>query len=134
MRATQELAELTRRQQAAGDCPVILLESGTGFGGSPEQGEVYVPLKNVGVGPALRVEVNVCYDDPDWQPAIQRATVAFIEASSGQTVALPARFPEPPAPGGVINERFQVVGTYLDRTLQNEYPIITSWPEDDEKG
>jgi hypothetical protein len=49
VRATQDLAELTRRQQAAGERPVVI-QGPTGFSGSPDSGYVGITLRNAGLG------------------------------------------------------------------------------------
>jgi hypothetical protein len=130
VRATQDLAELTRRQQAASDRPVVMLQQKPGWSGSPEKGELHVELQNVGIGPALYVEVDAFYDDEDWTPSIGSASVPFIQAESGQSVALPVSFPEPHDRPGGIRGTFQVEGTYRDRSILNIYEIITGPPED----
>jgi hypothetical protein len=47
---------------------------------------------------------------------------------SGRTLGtvLEAVSDEPP-PGGTAAVNFNVSGTYLDRSRDNEYPIITEW-------
>jgi hypothetical protein len=81
------------------------------------------------------VRVSATYaGHEDWQPGIAHETVAVIAPSTGATPRLITRFPEPHQPGGVRGDGFRVSGSYLDRSMENEYPIITSWPEDDEKG
>jgi hypothetical protein len=130
VRATQDLAELTRRQQTASDRPVVLLMD-AGFQGSPDNGYVKVTLYNAGLGPALRVRVSATYvGHEDWQPSIADETAKVIPPKGVSNPLLLTRFPEPHQPEGVRGDAFHVVGSYLDRSLQNEYPIITSWPED----
>jgi len=130
VRATQELAELTRRQQMASERPDVLLKRSASWSGSPPTGVVSFELHNVGLGPALRVRVSASYTGhADWQPGIDPAEVPVIEAGTAVTVDLAANFPEPQAAGGVNAAAFAVAGTYLDRSMENEYPIITSFPE-----
>jgi hypothetical protein len=127
VRATQDLAELTRRQQTASERPVILLQNEPGWSGSGGSGVLNVDLKNVGVAPALYVEVEARYDADDLTPSIGSVSVPFIEAGSGQRVDVPVSFPD--RPGG-IGGSFQVEGTYRDRSMLNIYEIITSPPVD----
>lgn len=131
VRATQRLAELTQEQQAATDRPVVL-QVNAGWGGSPESGILYVVLRNVGLGPALRVKVGATYDGhADWQPGIGEMIVPVMMPGEERSIELPAPFPdiehEPPA--GVRGDRFKVAGSYLDRSRRSTYEIITSWPE-----
>lgn len=127
VRATQTLAELTRRDQAERERPVVL-QRDAGFSGSPQSGYVKVNLINVGLGPALRVRVSASYEGhSDWQPEIQTVTVAAIPPNGSETVDLYVRFPEPNQPGGVRGDGFPISGSYLDRSMRNEYEIITRW-------
>jgi hypothetical protein len=132
VRATQDLAELTRAQQVASERPVVIAERSS-FSGSPGSGLVEVTLRNAGLGPALRVRVSAKYTGhEDWQPSIWQEIVPVIEPGSHEGVRLQTSFPEPHQPGGVRDDAFTISGDYLDRSRENEYPIITSWPEDDE--
>jgi hypothetical protein len=132
VRATQDLAELTKEQQAASDRPVVLLRL-VSWSGSPESGTLTVDLQNVGLGPALRVRWTATYvgdpDRPERQPGLQPTPVAAIEPGSVERVEVPANFPAPHQPGGVRSDAFEVVGTYLDRSMLNPYKIITDWRE-----
>jgi hypothetical protein len=131
VRATQRLAELTREQYAASERPVVLQRNAS-WNGTPENGYLAIDLLNVGLGPALRVRVSASYvGHPDWQPTIEpaSATIPAIEPNASPRIELPVRFPEPHKPEGVRGDGFRVVGTYLDRSMQNEDRIITSWPE-----
>jgi hypothetical protein len=133
VRATQDLAELTRAQQVASERPVVI-QGPSGFSGSPDAGYLQVTLRNAGLGPALRVRVSATYTgQPDWQPSIGHEIIAVIDPGGEATVQLPTSFPGPVPPGGVRGDAFPVSGDYLDRSMKNEYPIITSWPEGDEQ-
>jgi hypothetical protein len=88
----QTLAELTRRDQAERERPVVI-QRGTGFNGSPQNGYVRVELVNAGLGPALRVRVSASYVDPDWQPEISTVTTAAIPPNEVETIDLYVRFP-----------------------------------------
>jgi hypothetical protein len=90
VRATQDLAELTRRQQLASERPVILLRT-TSWSGTPDNGALAINLMNVGLGPALRLRLRATYiGHPDWQPSINEGIVLAMEP--GATVEIPANF------------------------------------------
>jgi hypothetical protein len=127
MRATQDLAELTRRGQVNSERPTVLLES-LGWGGDPGNGVLYVRLRNVGLGPALRLEASAHYEGHvDWVPAIDTAHALVIAPGEPVEIGVHVSFPEPhDRPGGVVTDGFLVVGTYSDRSMQNRYPIITT--------
>jgi hypothetical protein len=132
VRATQDLAELTRAQQVASERPIVI-PGRPSFSGSPGSGRVEVTLRNAGLGPALRVRVSATYTGHlDWQPSIRQETVPVIGPGSHEPVNLQTSFSGPHQPGGVRDDAFTISGDYLDRSMENEYPIITSWPEDDE--
>jgi hypothetical protein len=83
VRATQDLAELTRRQQAASERPVVLLKRNASWSGSLPNGVVSCELHNVGLAPALRVNVSANYTGHlDWQPGIDSVTIPVIEAGT----------------------------------------------------
>jgi hypothetical protein len=127
-RATQELAALTRRQQTASERPVVLREI-LGWSGTPDNGLVSINLRNVGLGPALRVRVSATYTGhPGWPHTSSRHGPGH-EPNTVHRVDLHATFPEQP-PGGVTSYAFEIAGSYLDRSMLNTYEIITSWPED----
>jgi hypothetical protein len=132
VRATQDLAELTREQQAASERPIVLLKSAS-WSGEPGRGVLQIRLQNVGLGPALRVRVSASYvGHEDWQPRIDPAPdLPVIQPGDIQNPEMFVRFPAPhDGPGVVISDGFRVAGTYLDRSMQNEDEIITSWPDD----
>jgi hypothetical protein len=70
----------------------------------------------------------------DWQPRIdQHADIPAVSPDTGVSPEVFVSFPPPyDRPGGVRGDAFRVAGTYLDRSMQNAYEIITGWPEDDE--
>jgi hypothetical protein len=129
VRATKELAELTARDQENRERPLVLL-TGTRIELLEQEGRagvVAILLRNVGLGPALRVRVQVTYmGHEDWQPNIPSLVVTYIEPNG--LVEPQARFSGPePAPGGGVRNEFEVSGTYWDRTLKNEQRILTDW-------
>lgn len=129
VRATQDIAELTQREQAARERPIILQENAS-YHGSPGAGVAEVALVNVGLGPALRVWVMAFYvGHDDWMPRIEHEIVPAIAPGEHRTVGLAVRFPEPYQPGGPRGDGFRFGGDYFDRSRENKYPIITSWEE-----
>jgi hypothetical protein len=129
VRATQELAQLTRHEQAVRERPVVLQEDAR-FCGTPSDATAEVALVNVGLGPALRVRVSALYvGHDDWTPRIEGQVVPAIAPGEHRTVGLEARFPGPLRPGGPRADGFRFVGDYLDRSRGNTYGIITSWEE-----
>jgi hypothetical protein len=124
--ATQELAALTRSDQKTRERPVVI-QLAAGYSGNTEDAYVYVRLMNVGLGPALRVQVEASYIDPEHQPEfLPPKTVPAIVPGAMERLELPVRFRTPP-PGGVRGDGFQLSGTYLDRSQTTEYKIITDW-------
>lgn len=126
VRATQQLAELTRQDQAARERPVVILEN-AGWSGSARNGEVRVKLRNVGLGPALALVVDAEYvGHDDWTPSISTEAVGSLSPDADALVRLLVRFPEPYRPEGP-RDAFRVFGNYRDRSQQNAYDIITEW-------
>ena len=132
VRATQDLAELTREQQAATDRPVLLAGKPV-WSGSPGSGTLSVTLTNVGLGPAIRVRLWGSYSGhEDWQPRIDPATASAIPPDGkSYDTSMFVSFPEPHQPGGVRGDAFHVEGTYRDRSLNPwRYKLITNWDEE----
>lgn len=72
VRATQDLAELTRKDQAARERPLILVQNRhwQPFEDSPG-GDLTVYFRNMGLGPALGIEIGARYTgDAEWEPDI----------------------------------------------------------------
>jgi hypothetical protein len=130
VRATQKLAELTQEGQAASELPLVLLV-GTSFSGTERHaGAVEIVLRNTGLGPALRVRVKVTYTGhSDWRPDIAEQVVPVTEAGLESRPQLWLSGPPPGPTGGIRADRFNVSGTYWDRTLRNDYPILVDWLE-----
>jgi hypothetical protein len=79
---------------------------------------------NVGLGPALRVQITANYIDPEYHAEIQRVTRPAIKPGESDRVQLYVRCPPPLPPSGVRRDGFRVSGTYLDRSRTDEYEII----------
>jgi hypothetical protein len=131
--ATKELADLTREDQANRERPLILLMA-VRFEQlqDPRTGIVRIELRNVGLGPALKVRVQATYTGhADWQPDFnpEVEVVPFIEPNQVAESAFLLSGPEPAPEGGILNE-FEVSGTYVDRTLGNQERILIHWLED----
>ena len=126
--ATKELAALSRRDQQLRERPVVIQEDAA-LSFSGQQGHLLVKLMNVGLGPALRVQITANYIDPEYHAEIQRVTRPAIKPGESDRVQLYVRCPPPLPPSGVRRDGFRVSGTYLDRSRTDEYEIITSWAE-----
>jgi hypothetical protein len=132
LRATVRLANLTAAEQTARERPVVLQEEAffimaSGAGG----GTLAITLFNVGLGPALRVQVSASYDQAgNWVPAINQETVPAIAPNEHKRLTLDVVFPSP-APGVFRSDGFRVKGFYLDRSREHESTIITSWDTPD---
>jgi hypothetical protein len=125
VRATWELAALTKRDQDERERPVVI-QHFAGFNGTPEAGHVSVELVNVGRGPALRVQTTATYVDPAYRPRIATVTWPAMQPGERASFAIPVSFSTVP-PDGVKGDGFPLSGSYLDRSQRNEYPIITAW-------
>lgn len=125
VRATWELARLTREQQASAERPLVL-QYDAGFSGSPKDGYVRVVLYNAGLGSALRVEVSATYFD-EAHPAGGTHIVPAIRPEGTAEFQIPIRFQEPYPVGGIRGDGFALSGTYRDRSQRNTYEIITDW-------
>ncbi|MHB8643895.1 MAG: hypothetical protein ACYDA3_13525 [Gaiellaceae bacterium] len=92
----------------------------------PGGGRLVFALRNVGLGPALGVEVTArCDLTPDAR--ITPAVVAAIAPGDlySQLVVEVAFATEPPEDFGAA--RFVVYGTYRDRMQRGPYTILTQW-------
>jgi hypothetical protein len=95
VRATQELAALTREDQAARDRPVVMVELWNHDPGKVG-GVLKIQLINVGLGPALRVRLGAMYvgvDDGLPKPKIQEVTVTAIPPNDRAEVELSVTYP-----------------------------------------
>ena len=61
VRATQDLAELTRESQAASERPLVLFERVAFQETEPNRGFLILALVNAGLGPALRIRLRAVY-------------------------------------------------------------------------
>jgi hypothetical protein len=127
VRATWELAELTRRDQAERERPIVI-EKWTHFQGSWMDGSVTVSLVNVGLGPALRLLVSVRYaegtDTPSWD-----YTYAAISPGSEVEIKIPTRFK---SAIDIDPNGFHLRGSFADRHQRASYAIINrDWEEAD---
>lgn len=125
VRATWELAGLTQKDMERRERPV-LVQQDAGFNGSPRDGYVKVVLYNAGLGSALRVTVNVDYQDAE-HPVHATVVRPAIRPEGTDEFKIPVQFAEPYPPGGPRGDGFALSGTCWDTSLKNEYPIITSW-------
>jgi hypothetical protein len=127
--ATQELAQLTRDDQVAQQRPVVVMVGWKAVYGSPSH--LVVQLMNVGRGPALRVELHA-EDIRDGKPmkVVGPARELAIPPDTTRELALEVEFPSgPEVPPQTDFDDFRYWGSYLDRSLQGDYRILTDWSD-----
>jgi hypothetical protein len=130
--ATGALAYSTKRDRDERERPVVLQQAavyeGGGVQGGPQQGWLNVSLRNVGLGPALRVEVTADYDDEQHKPTIapNPYIVPAIAPSEAESFRMFVDFATTP-PDGVRADGFPLRGTFTDRSQHGSYEIITEW-------
>jgi hypothetical protein len=121
--ATSEIAELTRADQAARERPVVVVQV-LAWTLRPELagGELELTLRNVGLGPALRIDFNAVYEpDPDAVPLQPFGIIPALMPGEETTVTWGTHWRESvPIPH---ESGFRVYGTYRDRSWANKYEI-----------
>ena len=129
VRATQDLAELTRQEQVARERPVVLVKDPPRFeqeSGNPTRGLLHVPLENVGAGTALGLRLEATYAGQDWNPDIAAGFIPVMRPE--HRIVTPSLFVSgADPPGATEGGMFSVRGTYWDRSLQHEYAILVNW-------
>jgi hypothetical protein len=131
--ATWELAKLTKRDQDERQRPIVLQETavyeGGGEQGGRQEGWLNIELRNVGLGPALRVEVKAKYFDDDYQPTIgpNPSILPALAPNETKPFRVFVRFEEKSPPEGVRSDGFPLSGTFTDRLQTGNYDIITHW-------
>jgi hypothetical protein len=143
VRATWELARLTREDQERSERPLVLVQAAEWQPRLREQvpgedlfdqtGALRVSLRNVGLGPALRVEVSARYMDDELQPTIiDSKIVPAIPAGTETWVEIVVTFRTPEFDfTSVRPDGFPVHGTYLSRS-RVKYDVLASWEDDDD--
>jgi hypothetical protein len=134
VRATWELATLTRADQETRERPTVILHHAgwsqqredpvSGQDRPSQTGVLDIRLFNVGLGPALRVEVTAHYTGDD-RPEITPVTIPVIlpgDLARVETLVFFQRKPDQ-----IKQDGFKVSGTYLDRGQRHEYEIISEW-------
>jgi hypothetical protein len=129
--ASEELARLTKRDQDERQQPVVLQQQAGWKEGRVDpksvfDGEVLLTLRNVGLGPALRVQVTARYVDADQPIYVAHQTIPSILPGETIPVRLYVMF-SAPRPEKVRADGFPVVGTYFDRAQRERYEVIASW-------
>jgi hypothetical protein len=134
VRATWQLADLTKRDQDERARPLVIQKNAYYSGGSGElggrqEGRLTVVLLNVGLGPALKVEVLASYDDEDYAPTITPNPYIVPAIPPGEDVAfdMSVVFGASSPREGIRVDGFPLRRTYLDRSRRNEHPIVTDW-------
>jgi len=125
VRATQELAELTKKDQTERERPVVILLAAN-FQSTDDQSWLNVELVNVGLGPALGIYVFATYLDDENRTVFETEGVTWPTLAPNER----ANFSIPTGFSGVHEPReggFPLSGTYFDRSRRNEYPVITDW-------
>jgi hypothetical protein len=136
VRATWELARLTSRDQEARERPVVVLTSAVwnpddqwvyaGEQDSVRGGAVVARVRNVGLGPALRLTVETSYADPAYEIEPAKGIVPALLPGEEAKITLAVEFKNVP-PEGIRPDGFPIRGTFLDRSQHREDPIITAW-------
>jgi hypothetical protein len=130
VRATWELAKLTERDQAERERPLVIVQRAEMLGRGPAGAWLKLWLRNVGLGPALRVRVTATYVDPSPQVAVTGIVIPAIAPDETAEHQLEVTWQsgdgDPQAPRA---DGFPIEGKYLDRARRNEYPIIANWDE-----
>jgi hypothetical protein len=138
VRATWELARLTQRDQEARERPVVVVHraevalkswelSSEGGKSGVLKAHVAIDLRNVGLGPALRVAVEASHIETEYGPEVATATIAAISPDETATLRLEVPFASPPQDGEIRSDGVILHGTFLDRSLRNVSEIITDW-------
>jgi hypothetical protein len=135
VRATWELAALTRADQEARERPIVFLHHAEwqqrredpvpGQDMPSQSGVVDVRLRNVGLGPALRVVIESRYADETHQPEVTPGVIAALMPGELARIELPVHFPQKPPQ--IDLDGFKIKGAYLDRSQKQEYDIIAEW-------
>jgi hypothetical protein len=113
VRATQELAELTKKDQDARERPVVI-QLAANFQRSDDQCWINVQLINVGLGPALRIKVTATYVESEHQPEIDTVTWPSLAPNEQTNFSISVRFD--PLPSSIRPDGFTPV-SYTQLTL-----------------
>jgi hypothetical protein len=141
LRATWQLANLTKRDQDERERPVVLVQSRSGFGGSGSFGGQYdgsfdFELRNVGLGPALGVTIWPKYSDESYGATFSPNPLTHPSIAPNETVPLRLGvfFPETSPTGGIDTGDFELHGTFSDRSRRRNYEVITALSVYSEEG
>lgn len=127
VRATSELARLTKSDQDARERPVVVM-LGAEWAlaeASANTGTLHVTLRNVGLGPALRLVIETTYSNGRFPTRSSPSYYAAILPGETLVSPLPVLFER--VPPKIDPAGFPVSGTFIDRSQETEYKIITEW-------
>jgi hypothetical protein len=126
VRATWRLAELTKHDQDERQRPIVLL-LGANYEGSEAGGNLKISLRNVGLGPALRVSIWATYRDDDHRPTFTPESYTIPAIAPNEAVPLRLYVSFEDRPETVAQDRFAIFGTFTDRSVEGTYEVITAW-------
>lgn len=135
VRATWQLADLTKRDQDERERPVVLVEGssygGSGSAGGHFDGSLDVGLRNVGLGPALRIELRTTFPNDTYGAMINPNPAVYPALAPNESAVLRVgvTFPETSPREVITGEDFSLHGTFTDRSRRGRYEVITAWSE-----
>jgi hypothetical protein len=140
VRATYELAALTRAEQEMRDMPIVVVENVTWRleSGRTDHGELKgrlaVRCRNVGLGPALRLRVDAVIDNAVFgvtESVTTQGTKATVMPGEIVAFVLPIEFGTVPTKPPTSSD-FPLKGVYRGRDQKKEYPLIVELQDADQ--
>jgi hypothetical protein len=123
--ATQQLAALARDDQRARERPIVVVHAAAFL--DADEPHIGLQVFNAGLGPAFRVRINAAYKDPEYQPEMKPALWPVIVAGGRADFAIQPIVIRNRPPNGFDPDGFEIEGTCLDRSMENEYRVISEW-------
>jgi hypothetical protein len=126
VRATWQLADLTKRDQAERERPVVLQLDASLIPTGDREGRLTVVLRNVGLGPALRVGVTAEYAD-EWgnKPTIMPPIRVIPSIPPGESAPFEYAVWFKEVKNEIRRDGFRLSGRFTDRSQRGSYEIIT---------